>query len=122
MVPPAEAPAPEREVADTTRTIGSGERRRGERRRAGLWLGGRRAEDRRRARIEFAWAAGWAIVGALVVLYLFFVVVGTVDPTEARAASIAVLVLAVAWLAHAWQRVIIRGGFVSRPDRERRGF
>jgi hypothetical protein len=94
-----------------------GERRQGERR-----SGGRRAEDVRRARVQFAWATGWAIIGAAVVLYLFFVVVGTVDPTEARAASIAVLVLAVAWLAHAWHRVVVRGGHVSRPDRERRGF
>jgi hypothetical protein len=112
------------ETVDTT-TGGGGEaadRRQGDRRQGERRSGGRRAEDRRRARVEFAWAAGWAVVGALVVLYLFFVVVGTVDPTEARAASIAVLVLAVAWLAHAWQRVIIRGGFVSRPDRERRGF
>jgi hypothetical protein len=97
-------------------------RRRGERRQAERRSGGRRAEDVRRARLDFAWATGWAIVGALVVLYLFFVVVGTVDPTEAKAASIAVLVLAVAWLAHAWHRVVIRGGYVSRPDRERRGF
>ena len=94
-----------------------GERRRGERR-----SGGRRADDRRRARRNMAIAAAWAIVGAAVVLYLFFVTVGTIDPTKARAASITVLVLAVAWLAHAWRRVIIQGGYVSRPDRERRGF
>ena len=97
-------------------------RRRGERRQGERRSGGRRADDRRRARLELAWATGWAIVGALVVLYLFFVVVGTVDPTEAKATSIAALVLAVLWLAHAWRRVVIRGGFVSRPDRERRGF
>jgi hypothetical protein len=103
-------------------TTSDGERRRGERRRGERRSGGRRAEDVRRARLELAWAAGWAVVGALVVLYLFFVVVGTVDPTEAKAASIAVLVLAVAWLAHAWRRVVLRGGHVSRPDRERRGF
>jgi hypothetical protein len=29
--------------------------------------------------------------------------------------------LAVIWLAHAWRR-LYAGGFVSRPDRERRGF
>ncbi|MDQ6914740.1 MAG: hypothetical protein M3155_02890 [Actinomycetota bacterium] len=96
---------------------GTRERRGGERR-----SGGRRAEDQRQARLELAWATGWAVVGALVVLYLFFVVVGTVDPTKALAASIAVLVLAVAWLAHAWYRVVVRGGYVSRPDREQRGF
>jgi hypothetical protein len=111
------------ETVETTSDGGeAGDRRQRDRRRGERRSGGRRAEDIRAARVELAWAAGWAVVGALVVLYLFFVVVGTVDPTEARAASIAVLVLAVAWLAHAWQRVVIRGGHVSRPDRERRGF
>jgi hypothetical protein len=108
---------------DTVETTGEGDdRRQGDRRQGERRSGGRRAEDIRQARLRTAYATAWAIVGALVVLYLFFVVVGTVDPTEARAASIAVLVLAVAWLAHAWQRVIVRGGHVSRPDRERRGF
>jgi hypothetical protein len=37
-------------------------------------------------------------------------------------ASIVVLVLAVVWLAHAWQRLLAPRGHVSHPDRERRGF
>jgi hypothetical protein len=82
---------------------------------------GRRAEDIRRARTDLAVALFWAMVGSVVVLYLFFAIVGTVDPSENEAAAIVVLVLAVLWLAHAWRR-LWAGGFVSRPDRERRGF
>ena len=90
------------------------ERRRG--------TGGRRADDRRRAGLSTAWAAAWAIAGAIVVLYLFFVVLDALDPDDAPAASIAVLVLAVAWLVHAWRRLLAPRGHVSHLDRERRGF
>jgi membrane protein YdbS with pleckstrin-like domain len=93
------------------------ERRRGDRRRTP----GRRADDVRRTRLNIAIALFWAMLGSAVVLYLFFAVVGTVDPSENKAAAIVVLVLAVIWLAHAWRR-LYAGGFVSRPDRERRGF
>jgi hypothetical protein len=94
------------------------DRRQAERRQAP----GRRAEDQRRARRDTAVAAFWAIIGAIVVLYLFFVVVDAVNPDKAPVASIVVLVLAVAWVAHAWQRLLSPRGHVSRPDRERRGF
>jgi len=102
-------PAPERR---------EDERRTGERREAG----GRRDEDRRRARATTAYAAAWAVGGALVVLYLFLMVVDAVNPNRAPAATIVVLVLAVLWLAHSWRRLISPQGHVSRPDRERRGF
>jgi len=95
----------------------TGERRSGERREAA----GRRAEDAARHRRDTLVALAWALVGAVVVLYLFLLVVDAVDPDRAPAASIVVLVLAVAWMAHAWQR-LYSGGHVSRPDRERRGF
>jgi protein-S-isoprenylcysteine O-methyltransferase Ste14 len=101
----------------------SGERRTGERRWGERRSGGRRAEDRRERRLRTAYAAAWAIVGAIVVLYLFFSMVGTVDPSDAVAASIVILVLAIAWIAHAWWRLFhLPHGYVSRPDRERRGF
>src|SRR5690348_2410309 len=51
--------------------------------------------------------AFWAIIGAAVVVYLFFVVLGSVSYNDAPAASIAALVLAVLWLIHAWRRVFI---------------
>jgi hypothetical protein len=96
----------------------TGERRGGERRGDS----GRRADDLRQARLHIAWAATWAIIGAIVVLFLFLTVIGAVNPDKAPAASIVVLVLAVAWLAHAWRRLLAPRGHVSRPDRERRGF
>jgi hypothetical protein len=63
----------------------------------------------------------WAIIGSLVVLYLFLLAVGGVAPGDAPAATVVALVLAVLWLAHAWRRVIV-GGVSPRGDRERRGF
>ena len=63
----------------------------------------------------------WALVGALVVLYLFFVAVGGVDPDADSVWTIAALVLAVLWLAHSWRRLWF-GGSSPRHDRERRGF
>ena len=107
-------------MAEAVDDLPSGERRAGgDRRREAP--GGRRAEDIRQARLNTAWAAGWAIVAGIIVLFLFLTVIGAVNPDKAPVASIIVLVLAIAWLAHAWQRVLT-GGHVSRPDRERRGF
>ena len=101
---------------------GGDERRRGERRRTDRrGAPGRRAEDIQRARLHTAWAAFWAILGALVVLYLFLLAIGGINPDNARGLSIAALVVGVIWIAHAWRR-LWGGGFSSRPDRERRGF
>ncbi len=96
-----------------------GERRMAERRRG---TGGRRAADARRSSLNTAWAAAWAIAGAIVVLYLFFVVLDAVQPDDAPVVSIVVLVLAAAWLVHAWRRLLAPRGHVSRADHERRGF
>jgi hypothetical protein len=63
----------------------------------------------------------WALCGGLVVLYLFFVVAGGVDPSEDPGWSVAALVLAVLWLAHSWRR-LWAGGASPTVDRERRGF
>ena len=63
----------------------------------------------------------WALIGALVVLYLFFVVTGGVDPGDDPAWGIAALVLALLWLAHSWRR-LWSGGASPASDRERRGF
>lgn len=105
-------------MAEAAQERRTGERR-GDERRADA---GRRAGDARQARLSTVWAAAWAIVGAIVVLYLFFVVVDAVDPDSAPVASVVVLVLAVAWLVHAWRRLLAPRGHMSRPDRERRGF
>ena len=112
-------------MAEKIEIPGTGEvvedRRRGERRRDERRQAPRREEDRRFRRVGTIWAGFWALVGSVVVLYLFFVAIGGVDPDDARAASIVVLVLAVLWLAHAWRR-LWTGGYSSRGDRERRGF
>lgn len=97
------------------------ERRRGDRRQGERRSGDRRDEDRARARAYQFWAAAWAIVGSIVVLYLFLLGLNAFSPGEAPVATAVILVLAVAWLAHAWRRILV-GGVVSRPDRERRGF
>ena len=62
-----------------------------------------------------------ALCGALVVLYLFFVAVGGVDPTDDKGWTIAALVLAALWLAYSWRR-LWSGGASPTADRERRGF
>jgi type VI protein secretion system component VasK len=62
-----------------------------------------------------------ALCGALVVLYLFFIAIGGVDPTEDTGWTIAALVLAVLWLAYSWRR-LWSGGASPTADRERRGF
>jgi len=62
-----------------------------------------------------------AICGALPVLYLFFVAIGGVDPTEDTVWTIAALILALIWLAYSWRRLVI-GGASPTADRERRGF
>ena len=62
-----------------------------------------------------------ALCGALVVLYLFFVAVGGVDPTDDEGWTVAALVLALLWLAYSWRR-LWAGGASPTADRERRGF
>ncbi len=105
----------------TAEQAGSGERRRRRDRRSGerRSSSGRRTVD---TQGRFAiLPAFWAIIGAAVVVYLFFVVLGDVSYDDAPAASIAALVLALLWLAHAWRRVLI-GSRSPSADRERRGF
>src|SRR5947209_20085054 len=82
-------------------------------RRAGV---GRREDDRRR-NMTTAQAAVWAVMGSVVVLYLFFIAVGSIKPATARAASIIVAVLALIWLGHSL-RLLWSVGFIKRTDCE----
>jgi peptidoglycan/LPS O-acetylase OafA/YrhL len=97
-------------TADSDRRSGRDRRRSG---------GGRRTTDTE-GRFA-ALPALWAIVGALVVAYLFFMALGNVRPGDAPVATVVALVLAVAWLAHAWRRLLL-GSRSPVGDRERRGF
>jgi uncharacterized RDD family membrane protein YckC len=94
------------------------ERRRGPDRRATF---GRRAEDREAQFRTFA-ALFLAFCGGLALLYLFFALVGAVDLGDAIVATVAAIVLAGIWLVGVWQRARTGAIFVTRRDRERRGF
>ena len=99
-------------------TVAAGqERRREDERRAGP----RRAEDRERHWRSLA-ASLLAFCGALAVLYVSIGLIGAVDFGEAAVASAIAIGLALIWLAGAYQRARSGAGFVTRPDRERRGF
>ena len=80
---------------------------------------GRRASDYqgRATPLTFFWAA----IGALVVLYIFFALIGGGDPSEEPRWGIAALLLALLLLAPSWRR-LWSGGASPAPDRERRGF
>ncbi|MDX6666211.1 MAG: hypothetical protein QOG68_2417 [Solirubrobacteraceae bacterium] len=84
----------------------------------------RASAGRRSADTEGRFAAVpafWAIVGAAVVAYLFFMALGNVRPGDAPVATAIALALAVLWLVHAWRRVLV-GARSPAGDRERRGF
>jgi hypothetical protein len=94
------------------------DRRSGEDRRASL---GRRTADSRERMREMT-ATLLAFCGGLVVLFLFFVATGTVDPGDALAATLGAIGLTVLWLVGVYQRYRSGAMFVTRRDRERRGF
>ena len=84
--------------------------------------GERRAEDRSRY-LRTAVAAAIAICGGLVVVYLFFGVVGSMKFADAAVASVTAIVLSVVWLAGYWFRHRTAGPRGPDPAaRERRGF
>jgi hypothetical protein len=109
------------ESAGVPTTEQNADRRGSDRRRGDRRSGPRRAEDEAERTRYTLQAAFWALCGALVVLYLFFVAIGGVNPTKGWGWTVAALVLALLYTAHAGQR-LWRGGHSSRPDRERRGF
>jgi hypothetical protein len=81
-----------------------------------------RREDDRRARFRDITATALAICGGLAILYLFFAAVGTVDLGDAIVATLIAIGLAVIWLIGAYQRYRSGAIFITRRDRERRGF
>jgi hypothetical protein len=93
------------------------DRRGSDDRRGGLRRGSDRA-DRMRDMVAFA----LAMCGGLALLWLFFVIIGTVDVGDAVGATVAAVVLAAVWLMGFWRRMRTNAAVVQRPDRERRGF
>jgi hypothetical protein len=81
----------------------------------------RRAEDRQRRFRDIA-ATVLAFCGGLAVLYLFFAAIGTVDLGDAIVATLAAVGLALVWVLGAYQRWKSGAIFVTRRDRERRGY
>jgi uncharacterized membrane protein YhaH (DUF805 family) len=51
---------------------------------------------------RFVREAFWVIALSVILAYLFFMVLGAFDPGDAAGVSIAVLVLALLWVLHAW--------------------
>lgn len=63
-----------------------------------------------------------SLCGGLAVLFLFFVIIGTVDLGNAVTATVVAILLALVWLFFYWRRMKTDAARVQRPDRERRGF
>jgi hypothetical protein len=81
----------------------------------------RRQADRAERMREMA-AFAIAMCGGIVVLYVFFVAIGTVDLGDAVATTVGVVVLALIWLATYGYRQKTNALVAQRRDRERRGF
>jgi len=81
----------------------------------------RRSEDRER-RLRTAAAAAMAICGGLVVVYIFFWAFGAFSLGQAVAATIVVIVLGLVWLGGVYYRMRTGARYVTRRERERRGF
>jgi len=95
----------------------SARERRGPDRRDGF-----RREADRRERMKEMTAFVFAFCGGLAVLYIFFVVLGTIDLGDAAVATGIAILLALVWLYGFWRRLKTGAAMVQRPDRERRGF
>src|SRR3954451_5190648 len=81
----------------------------------------RRSEDREQY-LRVAIAATLAICGGLVVVYLFFWAFGAFSLGQAAAATVVVIVLGLLWLGGSYYRYRTGSIFITRRDRERRGF
>ena len=81
----------------------------------------RRSEDREQY-LRVAIAATLAICGGLVVVYIFFWAFGAFSLGTAAAATVVVIVLGLLWLGGVYYRYRTGAIFITRRDRERRGF
>jgi Flp pilus assembly protein TadB len=67
-------------------------------------------------------AAAMALCGGLFVLFVFFWALGAIDVTDAVAATVVAVVLALVWAAGFVYRRRQEESLLIRRDRERRGF
>jgi cbb3-type cytochrome oxidase subunit 3 len=81
----------------------------------------RRSEDRERY-LRIAIAATLAFCGGLVVVYLFFWAIGAFSFGQTAAATGVVVLLGLLWLGGVYYRYRTGAKFITRRDRERRGF
>jgi len=63
-----------------------------------------------------------ALCGALAALFLFFALMGQVDPGEAVAAFVIAIIMGAVWVGAFWYRHRTAAGRTQWKDRERRGF
>ena len=74
-------------------------------------------------RLDTAKSFLWTLVGAVVLLGVFFFAFGGVSPGEATVFLVVIAVLGVLWLVHFWlNRSAATDIRLQRGDRERRGF
>ena len=74
-------------------------------------------------RLDTMRAALWTLVGAALLLGVFFFAFGGVSPGEATVFLIVMAVLAVLWAIHFWRmRSVASDIRMHHGDRERRGF
>jgi hypothetical protein len=84
---------------------------------------GLRREADRAERMREMVAFAVAMCGGLAVLYLFFILIGTIDVGQAVAATVVAVILAAIWLFSFWLRMRSNASrLAQRTDRERRGF
>ncbi len=76
-----------------------------------------------RPRLRAAVTFATTLCGGLAAILLFFVLIGTVDPTEAVGLTVAVVVFALIWFVAFWSRhARADERRVDWRNRERRGF
>ncbi len=83
----------------------------------------RREEDRGSIVPQVA-SALVAICGALAALFVFFALMGAIDPGDAIAATIIAIIMGIVWFSGFWyrHRTAQESVRMQRSDRERRGF
>ena len=78
--------------------------------------------DEERAWMQSALALIPAVCGGFAAIFLFFALMGAIDPSDAVAATAVAVLFALVWAAAFYHRMRTNAGRVQWRDRERRGF